>query len=82
MYKYKVEFKGRYYYFRLIDFGPGWGNYYVASVQLERLLWNDEHGYTCDEARWVDEMVFYYVGTNYLRLCDDELRRTILEELQ
>lgn len=81
MFKDKVEYKGRTYRLRLIDFGTDWGVYFVASSQLMELLRNDESGYTCDEARRVDELIFYYIPTHYFKLSDNDLRQTIFEEL-
>jgi hypothetical protein len=81
MMKDRVEFRNRLYNLRLIDFGEDWGVYFVASIQLERLLWDNEYGYTSDEAQWVDELIFYFIPAHYFKLYDDELRDKILGEL-
>lgn len=81
MYKDYVEFNGRLYALRLIDFGPEWGIYFVGSAQLLSLLWDDDSGYTSDEAQWVDELIFYFIPTHYFKLSDDELRDRILSEI-
>ncbi len=81
MYKDYVEFNGRLYALRLIDFGPECGNYFVGSAQLLALLWNDDTGYTSDEARWVDELIFYFIPTHYFKLLDVELRDKILSKI-
>jgi len=77
----RVEFGGRYYKLRLVDLGDGWGINFVASNQLEHLLWDNDRGYTCDEAQSVDELIFYFIPTHYYRLSDDVLRDRILREI-
>lgn len=81
MYKDYVEFNGRRYVLRLIDFGLEWGNYFVGSAQLLSLLWDDDSGYTSDEAERVDELIFYFIPTHYFKLSDAELRDKILGEI-
>ena len=76
-----VEFKGRIYVLRHIDFGEDWGNYFVGSTHLEHLLINEDMSYTCECARYVDELIFYFVPAYYFKLSDDELRDKILEEI-
>lgn len=81
MYRDRVEFKNRLYGLRLIDFGEDWGNYFVGSTQLNNALWDDDLGYTCDEAMSVDELIFYYVPTHYFKFPDSILKDKILSEL-
>jgi hypothetical protein len=81
MYRDKVEFQNRLYNLRLIDFGEDWGKYFVASTQLLNKLWDDESGYTCEEAVGVDELIFYFVPTHYFRFPDSKLKSVILSEI-
>ena len=81
MFKDYVEFNGRLYALRLIDFGKGWGEYFVGSTQLQSLLWDDDSGYTSDEAERVDELIFYFIPTHYFKLSDAVLRDKILAEI-
>ena len=81
MSKYRVEFKGRVYALRLIDFGKDWGNYFVGSIHLNYLLFDEDEGYTCDQAQYVDELIFYFIPIHYFKLSDDELRDKILKEI-
>lgn len=81
MTNYQVEFKDKLYELRLIDFGKDWGNYYVASTLLLGLLLDEDQGYTCEEARYVDELIFYFIPIHYFKLSDDKLRDKILEEI-
>ena len=76
-----VEFKGRNYALRLIDFGENWGNYFVGSMHLEYLLINEDQSYTCNEARSVDELIFYFVPAHYFKLSDAKIRDKILDEI-
>ncbi|MGQ0540257.1 MAG: hypothetical protein ACT4O9_00230 [Blastocatellia bacterium] len=70
MYRDRVEFKNRLYNLRLIDFGEEWGTYFVGSTQLNNALWDDDKGYTFDEAVSVDELIFYFVPTHYFKFPD------------
>lgn len=81
MYRDRVEFKNRLYNLRLIDFGEDWGNYFVGSAQLLTLLLNEDQSYTCEEARGVDELIFYFVPAHYFKLSDRKLRDRILSEI-
>jgi len=81
MYIDRVEFKGRQYRLRIIDLGKEWGINTVASTQLNDLLFDDQYGYTCDEAIYVDELIFYFIPTHYFRLSDELLRDRILSEI-
>lgn len=76
-----VEFQGRIYKLRLIDFRPEWGRYFVASTQLNQLLYDHNTGYTSDEARSVDELIFYFIPTHYFKLSDFRLRKKIPDEI-
>lgn len=81
MYRDRIEFKNHLYNLRLIDFGEGWGNYFVGSTQLNNALWDDDLGHTCDEDIGIDELIFYYVPTQYFKLPDSALRDKILSEI-
>lgn len=81
MFKDRVEFNGRLYNLRLINFGDDWGVYFVASLQLERLLWDEDCGYTSNKAQAVDELIFYFIPTHYFRFSDIDLRERILSEI-
>lgn len=81
MYIDRVEFKGRQYRLRIIDLGKEWGINTVASTQLNDLLFDDQYGYTCEEASLVDDLIFYFIPTHYFRLSDELLRDRILSEI-
>jgi len=73
-----IEFNHRFYKLRSIDFGEGWGQYFVGSTQLEKVLWDDELGYTSPEAESVDEQIFFFIETHWFKLLDNELRDKVL----
>ncbi len=77
----RIAYKDRLYNLRLIDFGEAWGNYFVASTQLLSLLLDGDCSYTCDEASYVDEEIFYFIPTHYFRLPDDKLKERILSKI-
>ena len=81
MYADQVKFDGRQYRLRIIDLGSEWGVNTVASTQLNDLLFDDQCGYTCEEASFVDDLIFYFIPTHYFKLPDEELRRRILSEI-
>ncbi len=81
MYIDRVEFNGRQYRLRTIDLGREWGVITVASTQLNDLLFDDQYGYTCEEASLVDDLIFYFIPTHYFRLSDELLRDRILSEI-
>lgn len=77
----KIEFAGKQYALRLIDFGVDWGTYCVGSTQLLNLLIDEGSRYTSDEARRVDEEIFYFIPVHYYRFSDSRLKSMILSEI-
>lgn len=84
MIKGKIRFQDRLYTLRLIDFGSDCGKYWVGSIQLELQLIDVEDNcrYTSDEARCVDEAIFFYVAAHEFKLSDEKLRQVILEHIE
>ena len=76
-----IEFKGRSYRLRTLDFGEDFGVYNVASLHLDRLLVDELGSYTSREAKFVDEQIFYFIPPSQFRLSDEKLRSTILSEI-
>lgn len=76
-----IEFQGKFYAVRIIDFGQEWGLFIVASEQLLELLLNCDYSYTSTEARYVDESIFYFIPVHYFRLSDSDLRDKILSQV-
>jgi hypothetical protein len=82
MTKDQVEYNGRLYGLRSIHFGDDWGGpYWVASAQLQDMVWDEENGYPSDEARAVDELIFFFIPSHWFKLSDEGLRDMILPNL-
>ena len=77
-----IEFNGKSYGLRVLDFGEDWGTYQVASHNLNALLIDDAGRYTSSEAQFVDEQIFYFIAPAEFRLSDEALRTKILREVQ
>lgn len=67
-----MEYKGKEYQARLVEI-PGWGERVVSVESLEKELLPDGARYADEEARWVDEQIFFYVP-------DEEIDRGDLGE--
>lgn len=59
----------------------GWGNYYVASTRLERMLFDQNGRYKSEEAKNIDEQIFFYIKPFQFKLRDKELGKEILKDL-
>ncbi len=46
----------------------------IAEEDLESVLITDKHGYASNEARLLDEMIYFYVSSNILKKKDDDLK--------
>jgi hypothetical protein len=77
-----IQFNGKWYGLRLLDFGEDWGNYFVASRHLDCLLVDETGRYISSEARTVDEEIFYFISPAEFRLSDAVLTAKILKEIQ
>ena len=61
-----MEYRGKEYPAYCVEI-PGWGDYIVNVKSLEDALLPDGN-YADDEARWIDEQIFFYVpGTEIER---------------
>ncbi len=76
-----IEFRGRPYRIRTIDFGGEFGVLNVASEHLNELLVNSTGHFRSSEGESVDEQIFYFIPAASFRLSDDKLRKKILAEI-
>ncbi len=53
----------------------------VCSTALNRLLVSKEGDYVSDEARHIDEQIFYFVTSSSFKLFDQDLVCKILKEM-
>lgn len=77
-----IEFRGRSYRLRTIDFGGELGVLRVASEHLDELLIDSTGQYISKEAESVDEQIFYFIPAASFRLSDDKLRTKVLSEIR
>jgi len=45
------------------------------------MIWDEDRGYPLDEARVVDELIFFFIPAHWFKLSDEELRDMILPNL-
>ena len=53
--------------------------YLVAEIRLNEVLFNDNGNYTNEEARKIDESVFFFADEQEIKLSDDSLIRRLKE---
>lgn len=76
-----IQFNNRHYKIRDI-YIPAYGYRIVASTMLSNKLMNEEgSNYVSDEARHVDERIFFYISPTQFGLSDKKLRKVISESL-
>lgn len=76
-----IQFNGRDYKTRTLDFGGEFGVLTVASITLDRLLMTDDENYVSSEARFVDEQIFFFISASDFKLSDEALATKILQEI-
>ncbi|MBK8465694.1 MAG: hypothetical protein IPL32_07675 [Chloracidobacterium sp.] len=77
-----IEFNGKSFGLRVLDFGEDWGTCRVASHNLNQLLMDETGQYISREAQSVDEHIFYFIAPAEFRLSDEALTTKILREVQ
>lgn len=73
-----VEFENTNYKIRQLEI-KGLGTRYIASVILNNLLVSEEGYYTSDEARYVDEQIYFFVEPEKLEINDLELTKYVID---
>lgn len=81
----QILFKGRAYPVRRLHLPPssamhldGWGTVDISTVELEKALMGDDGELISDEARRIDDEIFYYVDVNKMALPDKELEAFLI----
>ncbi|RYM31333.1 hypothetical protein ERX46_16760 [Brumimicrobium glaciale] len=57
------------------------GESFVSILRLNRALMNMEGNYVSEEARLIDEKIFYFVEENQLKMSETKLVDLILSEI-
>ena len=75
-----IEINHRKYKVRVLNIeGVGFVN--ICSDALNRLLLTSEGDYVSDEAKFVDQQIFYFVNSVYFKLSNKALGARILKEM-
>ena len=75
-----IKFNHREYKARVLNIeGVGFVN--ICSDALNRLLLTFEGDYVSDEAKFVDQQIFYFVNPVYFKLSNKALGARILKEM-
>jgi hypothetical protein len=77
----KIEFKNQEFKVREIEI-PESGVVLISTNSLNEILLNSEGSYTSEEARTIDEQVFYFVEENEIEYSDEELINLITIEVR
>ena len=73
-----IKFNGREYPTKLLNI-PGFGEKLVSIEGLEKTLFDAEGFYVSDEARVIDEKIFFYVPDNIINSNEKSLVELIEE---
>ncbi len=66
-----VLFNGRQYPLRHGIFVKGYGYRTIGAQSLEEVLFDSEGNYVSDEARRVDEDIFFFIDDKFVKCLDD-----------
>lgn len=76
-----IKFSDSVFPYRLINI-KGWGkNLMISTLDLQNQLITNHDCYCSEEARKVDEQVFFFVSENEINLPESGLSKIILESL-
>ena len=75
------EYKGKNYPYKTIYFQSEENAYIVATEELEHVLLPDGCTYDSEEARCIDEQIFFFVGDDILSQPDDFIEKYVTESL-
>lgn len=54
---------------------PEFGYVTISTESLSKLLLNDDSCYTTQEAKYIDEKVFYFIEDDKINLSDKDLKK-------
>jgi hypothetical protein len=75
----KIRFQGNDYPVTVVDMP--FGKRMISTESLNDVLMCDDGSYVSDEARMIDECIFYFVANNHIRMSKTELTNKILAEI-
>ena len=74
-----IKFNGNEY--PLVIVNLPFGKSKISSIELNEALMNSDGGYISDEARLIDEKIFYFVEDEVLCFRENEIITKILSEI-
>jgi hypothetical protein len=72
-----VFFNNQIFKVREIDY-PNCGNVLISTIALNELLMTDDATYSSEEARIIDEQIFYFVEDDEIELDEKDLTEVII----
>jgi hypothetical protein len=75
----KINFEGKEYPTLLLNFP--FGERQISTEKLNEDLMNFDGSYVSENARFIDESIFYFVDEENLKLDEAELTQLILSEI-
>lgn len=75
----KLEFQGEEYPFVLVNLP--FGERKISTDSLNDMLMNYDGSYVSEEARIIDESIFYFVEDKFLHFRENKLLNKILSEI-
>lgn len=75
-----IQFNNKTYPSRFIDI-PEYGEVVISVYSLNEVLLNDSNNYISEEARLIDETIFYFVEDKMINISTKELAKVILNEI-
>jgi hypothetical protein len=76
-----IMFKNAWYVTRDLNL-PSFGYVVISTTELRNLLLDDDCEYTSDEARYIDEQIFYFVEEDEIKMTSKSLSKLIRNQLK
>lgn len=75
------DYNGKNYPFKTIYFQSVENEYVIATEELERDLLPDSESYNSEEAKLIDEQIFFFVPDNIFRQSEQIIEKYVNEAL-
>lgn len=75
----KIFFQNNYYPIAVVDMP--FGQRIISCHELNHALMNHDGSYVSDEAKNIDDSIFYFVETKTLYFCKPDIVKKILSEI-
>lgn len=75
------EYKGKIYPYKSVYFQNENMNYIISCEELNSVLLPDSSSYDSEEAKYIDEQIFFFVPKNILNESNEIIERYVKEAL-